>query len=376
METYSNNKWEYFKKELPHHRLPYSKKNWGNRNHSLCSYQGKLKPAIAYHLIKAFVPEGGRMFDPFAGVGTLPFEAALNGITAYGMDISQLAYYVTSAKIGVAAYKESADYIDRLKDYISSHEVPQQELDEYSNFGLNRKLGEYYEKKTFKEILLARTFIRDHKPGNASECVVVASLLHILHGNRPYALSRRSHPIVPYAPSGEYVYKNLVEKLCEKVNRFYAQPYPRRFKEGKMFLQDSTKKWPDEINELDSVITSPPFYDSTRFYVANWIRLWFCGWEPNDFVVNPQQYVDERQKKTFYVYRPILEQAKERLKQGGTFVFHLGKSRKCDMGKTLMAISKPWFTHAELFTEDVNHCAKFGIKDLGTVTEHEYLVLW
>ena len=38
--------------ELPYCREPYSKKNWGNPNHSLCSYQGKLKPAIANFLVQ------------------------------------------------------------------------------------------------------------------------------------------------------------------------------------------------------------------------------------------------------------------------------------------------------------------------------------
>ena len=65
-------------KELPYRQEPYSKKNWGNPNHSLCSYQGKLKPSIANFLVQTFVPPKGRVLDPFSGVGTIPFEAALN----------------------------------------------------------------------------------------------------------------------------------------------------------------------------------------------------------------------------------------------------------------------------------------------------------
>ena len=41
--------------------------------------------------------------------------------------------------------------------------------------------------------------------------------------------------------------------------------------------QDATEWWPADVNELDAVITSPPFFDSTRFYLGNWMRLWFCG---------------------------------------------------------------------------------------------------
>ncbi|MBS1501314.1 MAG: hypothetical protein JST32_04585, partial [Bacteroidetes bacterium] len=80
--------WKNFKETLPHQQEPFSKKNWGHSKHSLCSYQGKLKPAIANKLVKTFVPEGGSLLDPFSGVGTIPFEAALAGKMAYGIDIS------------------------------------------------------------------------------------------------------------------------------------------------------------------------------------------------------------------------------------------------------------------------------------------------
>lgn len=43
--------------------------------------------------------------------------------------------------------------------------------------------------------------------------VVISALMHILHGNRPYALSRKSHPITPYAPTGDYIYKALLGNL-------------------------------------------------------------------------------------------------------------------------------------------------------------------
>ncbi len=370
------NNWESFKNNLPHQFPPFSKKNWGNVNHSLCSYQGKLKPAIAHHLVTTFIPEGGIMFDPFVGVGTIPFEACLNGRKGYGMDISIMAYYISQAKIGKSDLHLAFECIERLDDYIHNNKVSNKELDLYGAFGLNRSLSEYYQIDTFKEILLSRRFFQQIPPTNPSEMVVISALMHILHGNRPYALSRKSHPITPYAPTGEFVYKSLIDKLIEKVNKFFREPITDSFTEGKIFLQDSTLVWPEEVSNLDAIITSPPFFDSTRFYNANWIRLWFSGWEPADFKTMPNLYVDERQKKSLSVYFPILQQARERLKNGGVMVLHLGKSPKCNMGIELKRIAKQWFTHTELFDESVRHCNTFGIKDIGTVTDHQYLVLY
>jgi len=51
--------WRQFKAQLPHQHNPYAKRNWGHSLHSLCSYPGKMKPAIAHHLVKIFIPENG-----------------------------------------------------------------------------------------------------------------------------------------------------------------------------------------------------------------------------------------------------------------------------------------------------------------------------
>jgi len=367
--------WDHFKNNLPHQKLPYSKRNWGHPVHSLCSYQGKLKASIAHHLVKTFVPDNGSVLDTFSGVGTIPFEAALNGRVSYGFDISIPAYYISTAKVSIHGKTECLNYIQQIAEFIKRNGCTKEELNEATHFGFNKKLAEYYEEKTLKEILLARRFIKLKLPENPSQMLVVSSLLHILHGNRPYALSRRSHPIVPYAPQGEFVYKSLVENLTTKVERTLQVELPLNFIPGKIYNQDSTCIWPQEINNLDAVITSPPFFDSTRFYLANWIRIWFSGWSENDFKYQINSYVEEKQKKDFAVYESIFRQSRERLKRGGVCVLHLGKSVKCDMAEELKRVSKRWFNTIDLFIENVEHCESHGIRDKGTVTSHQYLVL-
>ena len=367
--------WQDFKNSLPHQQLPYSKRNWGHGLHSLCSYQGKLKPAIAHNLVKTFVPEGGKVLDPFSGVGTIPLEAALNGMKSYGIDISVPAYYISSAKISAHLKGECLNYIEQLHGFIRFNQCSEREINEAKQFGFNKTLSEYYEDKTLREIILARRFFKENYPKNPSEMLVVSALLHILHGNRPYALSRRSHPIVPYAPQGEFIYKNLVRNLTDKVNRTLDKELPVNFTPGKIFNQDTTAVWPQEISDVDAVITSPPFFGSTRFYLANWLRIWFTGWSDVDFRYQVNSFVEEKQKKDFAVYENIFRQSRERMKRGGVCVLHLGKSAKCDMAEELKKVSRRWFHTADLFDESVAHCESHGIRDKGTVTSHQYLVL-
>jgi DNA modification methylase len=375
IQNFNLENWEHFKNNLPHQKLPYSKRNWGHPLHSLCSYQGKLKPSIAYNLIKTFIPDGGRVLDPFSGVGTIPFEAALNGRKSFGFDISLPAYYISSAKVNTHKRNECMNYIHQIAEFIKQNDCAEEEFYEAKHFGFNKTLAEYYENKTLGEILLARRFLKFNHPKNPDQMLVLSSLLHILHGNRPYALSRRSHPIVPYAPQGEFIYKSLIKNLTDKVERALRVELPTTFVTGRIYYQDSTSIWPYEINNLDAVVTSPPFFDSTRFYLANWVRIWFCGWSENDFKCRINSYIEEKQKKDFSIYENIFRQARERLKHTGVCVFHLGKSVKCDMAEELKKISKRWFNTVDLFVESVEHCESHGIKDKGTVTSHQYLIL-
>jgi DNA modification methylase len=367
--------WEMFQTCVPHQQLPYAKRNWGHSLHSLCSYPGKMKPAIAHFLVDTFVPISGKVLDPFTGVGTIPFEAALQGKMSYGFEISPSAFAISMGKTQFHTGDKCQVVIKRLHSYINDGKPNEYEMQETRRFGFNGKLVDYYHPDTLNEIILARRFYTEYPARTPEEFFVLASLLHILHGNRPYALSRRSHPITPYKPTGNIEYRSLITRLEAKVARGLHEQLSPNFRPSKIFLQDATSWWPKEIEEIDAVITSPPFFDSTRFYLANWIRLWFCGWNQRDFEGRPLGFVEERQKTSFDVYVPVLRQAREHLKSNGVFVFHLGKSEKCNMSDKLLELGRKWFNAAEIFEESVAHCESHGIRDKGAVSFHQYLVL-
>lgn len=369
-----NYPWTEFKNNLPHQSYPYKKRNWGHPNHSLCSYQGKLKPAIAHWLIKSFFSADSRVFDPFCGVGTVPFEAALAGCVSFGMDLSPAAVAISRAKVSKYEERSVLGRCEQLRSVIDSGDFELMDTLWLPSF--NRRLDNYYHRKTLEEIMIARKWFLDRKPWDNIDSLLLGCTMHILHGNRPYALSRRSHPVTPFAPSGEFEYKSLIDKLIWKVNKTLSSPLPNQFQIGKVCEADATKTWPIEITDLDGVVTSPPFFKSTRFYLANWIRMWFSGWSEFEFRQGKNAFLEERQMASFECYDPILRQARERLKKDGILVFHLGKSDKCDMAAELKRRAKYWFRRSEVVDESVLHCEKHGIRDKGTVKQHQYLLLY
>jgi hypothetical protein len=188
-------------------------------------------------------------------------------------------------------------------------------------------------------------------------------------------LSRRSHPVTPFKPTGDFEYRKLMPRLRDKLARLEEELTGKSRAWGDSAQGDCTAVWPAAIPKADVIITSPPFFDSTRFYMTNWMRFWFVGWEREDFDTRAAEFLETRQKQNLDVYRAFFESSRERLRNNGLLVLHLGNSVKCDMGAELSKRVAPWYSVADMFTEGVEHCESHGIRDKGTVSGHTYLVL-
>ena len=243
------------------------------------------------------------------------------------------------------------------------------------NFGFNGKLPYYFHKDTFKEIICARNyFVPKIKNLSSPEAMVFSCLLHVLHGNRPYALSRNSHPLTAYAPSGDFIYKNVVEHIMNKLLASYKKGKFENYSLGKAVFGDYQDLAEHDI-VADAVICSPPFADSMRFYMQNWMRLWLCGWEEADYKNAEDAFLDQKQRKDFDVYIYFFKMCYDILKPNGKVILHLGKTDKVDMAEELSKRAVPYFDEVYRGTENVQEIEKHGIKDKGSTVEHQYLFL-
>ena len=144
---------------LPFKQDPYNSRNWGHKWHSLCSYHGKLKPSIAYHLVKMFSAPGEIVLDPLCGVGTIPFEACLQGRIGIGNDLSYMAYVITKAKLEKPNKEPVLHELSILNDYIEYNKKHfDQEALPFADFGFNGKIPDYYHIDTYKELIAARNY--------------------------------------------------------------------------------------------------------------------------------------------------------------------------------------------------------------------------
>jgi DNA modification methylase len=371
-DTNYQDKAEQFAKSLPHLEQPYSSKNWGHKLHSLCSYQGKLKPAIAHFLINQFTSPKDIVLDPMSGCGTIPLEAFLQGRYPLGNDLQELGYILTKAKIDRGEKEEVYLVLDDLLNYIETNKN-HQDLSIYQDFGFNGKLPEYFNQETFKEILTARNYLKLNPCTSWGQALVYSCLLHILHGNRPYALSRRSHSVTPFKPTGDFEYRPLAPRITDKINRMLEIEYPENLLSGMATQLPFSKLNNLYKNQVDVVITSPPFVASTRFFVTNWMRLWLAGWEKDDFTSRQEQFLEYQQKKSLDIYFKFFEDCAKWLKPQGKLIMHVGKTKSCNMAEELIKRSHQYFQLIYSFDEDVVGREKFGIKDQGATQSHQYL---
>ena len=369
-----------FLQDMPYRHSPYTARNWGHPWHSLCSYHGKMKPSIAHFMISQFTKPGEVILDPLCGVGTIPFEACLQGRVGIGNDLSELAYIVTKAKLEKPDREDCEEVVNELEVYIAeSIDQPTiaKDIAKYKSFGFNGNIESYFHPTTYKEILCARRFfVKRISSLTSAEAMVYSCLLHVLHGNRPYALSRRSHPLTPYSPSGEFVYKSVIDSISRKLARAYngTDKAFENFVRGRAIWGDYSALMGDNIS-ADAIICSPPFADSMRFYMQNWMRLWLCGWEADNYKQAETIFLDQRQQKDFNIYYSFFEMCSEVLKPSGKIVLHLGKTGKFDMAKELSLRAAEWFAEMYRGQESVETIEKHGIKDKGGVTEHQFLFL-
>jgi len=352
--------------ELPYRKYPYKSRNWGHMWHSLCSYPSKLKPSIAHFLIDYFSKPNEVILDPFSGVGTVPFEACLNGRVGIGIDLNPLAFHVTNAKVSIPPKKEIMDDFNNLKKWMENNEETTENVPE--------EICEFFHPKTLSEIVTARKFLLKEFDDNPRPSIsfLIANIAHILHGNRPYALSRRSHNIIPIPPKGAFEYKPLLKHTRERIERYVKAKFPENIRLGNAYRQ-SVFDFEIENTGVDAIITSPPFLGNTEFLRQNRIRVWFCGWGYDKQNEMKDKFVDYM---GLSIYDKLFKKFYKEIKDDGLCILHLGVVKKQDMGISILPYAeKNNFEKLGLVYEDTTHLETHGRTDRGGTHKHQFLIL-
>ena len=246
----------------------------------LSPYVGKMKSGMARVLIALYSRLGDTVFDPFAGSGVVPLEAALYGRCAWANDLSPYAYVLTRGKLDAPENERVA--IQRAKSLLDAvkRESPSVDINVAPEW-----VREFFHPDTLREVLSAFQILRERE-----DYFLTACLLGILHHVRPGFLSYPASHLVPYLRKTKYPpekfpkmygYRDLSSRLLEKVKRAYRRHMlPPNWNERRYEVwQSNSMNLPMGDETVDAIISSPPYFGALDYARDNRLRLWFLGCE-------------------------------------------------------------------------------------------------
>ena len=243
--------------------------------HQVSPYIGKLKSRIAADLITAYTKPGDLVADVFCGSGTIPLEAMGLGRPVFASDTNPYAMALTRGKLLapddiVTAHRRA----DRLLAAAAHTQDP-------NLSAIPDWVQRFFHPKTLKEILCFATIAREHRDNFLLSC-----LLGILHHQSPGFLSYPSSHLVPYLRNKKfprchypdlYTYRPLRPRLLAKISRTLRRPLPRNRRHRDACLEFKRVQDVQLPDNLDCLITSPPYMNALDYGRDNRLRLWFLG---------------------------------------------------------------------------------------------------
>jgi hypothetical protein len=338
--------------------------------HQLSPYIGKIKSSIAGELIERYTRKGDLIVDPFAGAGTIPFEAAIRGRRVFGADISPYARVLSRAKLFPPPSLNAAiQAAERAID--EACELPKPDLRSVPEW-----VKRFFHADTLREAIQFAEVGR--RTGNE---FLMACFLGILHHQRPGFLSFPSSHLVPYLrdkkfPRVEfpemYDYRELKPRLLAKIHRSYKR-FVLPLSTGVKFRQSAIQKL-EFPRHFDALITSPPYMNALDYGRDNRLRLWFIDPRLTETVDNK---VTQRRKAFVDAIGSLANKLESNLRSKGYCIFVVGEGIKgnfdahpSEVVVDVMEKQAPTITLQSVITDDIPDVRRSRRECHGVKTEH------
>lgn len=210
--------------------------------------------------------------DMFCGSGTVPLEAARLGRRVLASDSSRYAIVLTKGKLYAPDNEETAT--TKLERIITDTErLPLPDLQDIPA----------WVQSFFHPLTLRETLRLAHVLSARRHYFYLASLLGILHHQRPGFLSYPSSHLVPYLrpikfPREEYPelydYRAVPPRLQAKIGRALRRPPETHLRAQVVGVRLSAAQSLTLPADIDCVLTSPPYMNALDYQRDNRLRLW------------------------------------------------------------------------------------------------------
>lgn len=251
--------------------------------HSIHSYTAKLIPQIPRYLIEKYTRKNDNIFDPFCGSGTTLLEAALLSRNAIGIDINPLAVLISGTKTTPLDIDELSLAIRLIKE--KTKKGNGRTIVAFPN------MDYWFCKKAQEELSIINFSVKNFngKSNKAINKFLLTCFSSIIrkssYADPRMAKTYKSKRVIGKIKSGwtptpiqyfdEVLDKNFerVKSLSEHLNanNNYVKVFQGDARETSALLKQNG------FDEVDFIITSPPYINAQDYFRSYKLELWWLG---------------------------------------------------------------------------------------------------
>ena len=296
--------------------------------HSICPYFAVFPPTFVDRYVLAYTEPNGVVFDPFSGRGTTVFQSLLLGRRAFGVDINPVAVCISAAKADPPLKENVTKRLEHLREEATDANavtVPD-----------NPFFSHCYAPSTLRQLCLLRSKL--NWKSSKVDRFIAALALGCLHGeshksgncfsNRmPRAISTNPKYSVRWWKKNGYMppHRDVFGILLSQVSFRYGEGVAQLV--GRVRMGDSRRSrsiYRSLAGQVNLVLTSPPYLDTTDYGEDQWLRLWFLGGEDRP---RARLFPDDRHEsmeKYWSFLKEVWQGQRELLHKRSTMVVRMG----------------------------------------------------
>jgi hypothetical protein len=297
----------------------------GHNLHEI-SYRACFKPQLPEFFIDRLTRAGDTVYDPFAGRGTTPLQAALMGCRPVGNDINPLSEMLVRPRLEPV----SLHAVAKRLQLIGGGDIAD----------ANDELTVFFHPETLRRIRAIRTWLLERAELDAVDRWIRMVALNRLTGHSPGFFSVYTLPPNQAASltaqrkinekRGQTPPKRDVDAIIMKKSRGLLADGSPRDHPAALFMTGPADRTPElRDGSVDLVVTSPPFLDIVDYEGDNWLRCWFAGIDPHTVKIDRHRGVADWEA---FVRRVFVELARV-TRPDGWVAFEVGEVRG---GKVLL----------------------------------------
>jgi hypothetical protein len=300
------------------------------RGHSIheISYRACFKAQLPAFFIERLTGVGDRVYDPFAGRGTTPVQAALMGRAPAANDVNPLSAMLSGPRFdppSVEAVRARLAAID---------------LSVVVDDPADGDLLAFYHPETLVQIKALRAWLLGRPVLDRVDGWIRMVALNRLTGHSPgffsvytmppnQAVSAGSQRKINAARGQVPPVRDVRAIILKKTLSLLADGVPPAHPPAVLMTGPAERTPGLAGGSVDLIVTSPPFLDVVDYEGDNWLRCWFAGIDPADVRIDRHRDIPAWEG---FVRRGFGEFARV-VRPGGFVAFEVGEVRG---GKVLL----------------------------------------